>query len=119
MIRQCKECGCETDDEHAFRPNRKTCRACQNYLQTIIALANRAVVDEYKNKPCRDCGGVFPTYVMDLHHRDASTKSFNISDTLGRHTKQDVIAELDKCDVLCSNCHRIRHYKAGWRGDKE
>ncbi len=63
----------------------------------------------YKDKPCVDCGNQCPSGVMDLHHRDPSTKEFNPSQymTVGYDRLKQ---ELDKCDVLCSNCHRVRTY---------
>lgn len=75
---------------------------------------NRAIVDEAKSAPCVDCGGEFPPIVMDLHHRDPSTKVAAVSNMV--HAAVGVAkleAEIAKCDVLCSNCHRLRHATLG------
>jgi predicted HNH restriction endonuclease len=69
-------------------------------------------VRQAKDKPCADCGVKYPTYVMDFHHRDPATKEFVIALSASR-SREDVIAEIDKCDVLCANCHRIRHHHRG------
>lgn len=56
-----------------------------------------------------DCGGRFPYYVMDLDHlRD---KKFNLSD-VSRHAHSivKVKKEIEKCEVVCSNCHRVRTF---------
>lgn len=43
---------------------------------------------------------------MDFDHV-RGTKKFNISDA-GAKNALEVIAEIDKCDLVCANCHRIR-----------
>ena len=66
---------------------------------------NGELVREAKSVPCMDCGGTFPYYVMDFDHREG--KSF----TLGKYRemgKQQILQEIEKCDVVCSNCHRVR-----------
>ncbi|QGZ16283.1 putative HNH endonuclease [Erwinia phage Hena1] len=45
---------------------------------------------------------------MDLHHLDEETKDANVSDLMRRGTKK-LIAEMNKCVVLCANCHRKVH----------
>ncbi len=61
---------------------------------------------------CRMCGFVCPEHpeVFDLHHLDPSTKISDISSLLAAGAAWDVVeAEALKCDLLCANCHRIRH----------
>lgn len=63
--------------------------------------------DSLKNKPCKDCGNSYPPYVMDFDHlRD---KDFSLSTTL-RYSwgKKRILKEIEKCELVCSNCHRIR-----------
>lgn len=50
---------------------------------------------------------------LDFHHRDPSQKLARISDMLYRsrkHTEEEIVAEIMKCDLLCKNCHAIEHY---------
>lgn len=57
-------------------------------------------------RPCYDCGGAFPPESMDFDHV-FGTKSFEISK--GQIRSWDAIREeIDKCQVVCSNCHRVR-----------
>lgn len=54
----------------------------------------------------------FP-FLVDFHHRDPARKSFAISELpkkLGARRKAVVLEEIAKCDALCSNCHRKRHF---------
>lgn len=65
-----------------------------------------------KNKPCADCGIIYPPHVMDFDHRDGDTKIRSIS-WLAFHDTANfdrIIAEIEKCDLVCANCHRIRTY---------
>ena len=69
----------------------------------------RVFMDEYKSKcTCQKCGDNRP-YVLDFHHLDPSTKSFD----LGEASKKGIKAieeELKKCITLCRNCHSEFHY---------
>ena len=57
-------------------------------------------------KPCTDCGREFPPVCMDFHHRDPGAKDFSVSQA---KTVTQVQAEIEKCDLICACCHRIRH----------
>ena len=58
---------------------------------------------------CMDCGNEYPSQVYDFHHRDPSQKEFALYLTKLSKPWDVVKAEADKCDMLCANCHRIRH----------
>lgn len=63
-----------------------------------------------KDAPCLDCGGKFPAFVMDFDHRYGVKKLFKIA--AARMRKKSVVeAEIAKCDLVCSNCHRIRTHE--------
>lgn len=64
---------------------------------------------EYKGGVCVDCGESFHHAAMEFHHCDPTQKDFMISQSF-RMKWADVKKELDKCSLLCANCHRIRHY---------
>lgn len=68
------------------------------------------MLHEAKDRPCADCGIKYPPYVMDFDHRDPSEKVADLA-TFSRCAGRDrVLAEIAKCDVVCSNCHRERTY---------
>lgn len=48
---------------------------------------------------------------LDFHHRDPKEKDSPISSKVGRWSRKRIMAEIEKCDVLCSNCHRKEHWK--------
>lgn len=101
----CKTCTSETHKETYTGE-----RAERMRQQNVKARARvRAFLAEKKDVPCADCGGRFPVYVMDFDHRDPKTKLFG----LGGFPKHDLVkiaAEIEKCDVVCANCHRIRTF---------
>ena len=65
-----------------------------------------------KQKPCADCGRRYPHYVLDFDHRNKETKLTSINQMINFHSysKEKILAEIEKCDLVCSNCHRIRTY---------
>lgn len=68
---------------------------------------NKEYIRKLKDVPCMDCGIKYPYYVMDLDHRDPSTKHKSVAQMM-RYPKGLLIIEAAKCDVVCSNCHRER-----------
>jgi len=58
---------------------------------------------------CRQCGESRPS-ALDFHHRDKKTKDVSamVNDGYG---KDRIRAEIKRCVVLCSNCHRKEHYE--------
>ncbi len=47
---------------------------------------------------------------MDFHHRNPAEKSGNVTNMIRCGSLDKAIAEVKKCDVLCSNCHRKLHF---------
>jgi len=73
-------------------------------------------IREYKESiGCTDCGERYPYYMLDLDHID-NNKSFTVS-SYRSHTQdiEKIKAEIDKCEVVCANCHRMRTYKRSGR----
>lgn len=74
----------------------------------------RAWLHAYKREDCecRRCGEGHPA-CLDFHHPDESKKTASVAEMVNRGFAKDAIqAEIDKCVVLCSNCHRKEHYSA-------
>ncbi len=62
-----------------------------------------------ESTPCADCQQSYPYYVMDFDHLPEHIKEFNIGDYKNSTTNiSKIIKEIEKCDVVCSNCHRRR-----------
>ena len=74
---------------------------------------NSSIVSEAKSRPCVDCGGSFDPVCMDFHHIEP--KKFDIG-RCGHYPTGTLKAEIAKCMVICSNCHRLRHKLPTSRG---
>lgn len=88
--------------KHKEKRNAKTRESKQKVLDFIR---------KSKEKPCTDCGKTLPYFVMEFYHRKDELKKFNIVNGVG--TPFSLIKlqeEMNKCDVVCSNCGRIRAY---------
>lgn len=59
--------------------------------------------------PCKDCGKNYPYYVMDFDHLE--DKKILISKVINSGSWTQTKAEVAKCEIVCSNCHRIRTFK--------
>jgi hypothetical protein len=60
---------------------------------------------------CSRCNENHPA-TFDFHHIDPSTKEFSLSEMSDKKfSKERVLKELDKCEILCANCHRKHHFE--------
>lgn len=69
---------------------------------------NLQLIRKAKEIPCMDCKKKYPYYVMDFDHRPDEDKKFELAGAHAKHGKNVILAEIAKCDVVCSNCHRKR-----------
>ena len=57
---------------------------------------------------------------LDFHHRNPTEKEFNIGNSSSSISIErfisEIVPELDKCDLLCPNCHRQEHLMMGLKG---
>lgn len=58
---------------------------------------------------CSVCGYCRDIKALDFHHLDESTKEFGLSDRGMTRSWAKVKAEVEKCVLLCANCHRELH----------
>ena len=95
------------------------CISCENGSRkdTFADLIYTYLETKNQKYACIRCGytGIFGS--LDFHHRNPQEKDFNI----GGSTKSislerfvdEITPELDKCDLLCPNCHRQEHLLMG------
>lgn len=62
----------------------------------------------YKGGKCQRCGYNKCNRALEFHHIDPSKKDFGISKNINRNI-EDLKREVDKCILLCSNCHAEVH----------
>ena len=63
-----------------------------------------------RGRECSDCHRELGRRTVVFHHRDPLQKLAVVSQVIGRRSEEFVLAEVDKCDLLCSTCHRKRHH---------
>lgn len=64
---------------------------------------------------CKECGYNKSKACLTFHHEDANEKRFSISKVMTSKSGfsiEDIYNEIDKCVILCRNCHRIKHFDA-------
>ena len=66
------------------------------------------VADHKAALGCERCGITDPR-VLDLHHLSGEDKVLAVSQMLYRYSKATIVREIEKCRVVCANCHRIEH----------
>lgn len=55
---------------------------------------------------------------LDFHHTDKDDKDFSISAVVKDYSWDRILEEIEKCEVLCANCHRKEHFYAGRNGSR-
>lgn len=76
------------------------------------ASENQAFYLAAKANPCTDCGNKFPSECMDFDHKPGEVKYNNVGTLVAHHySKEAIVAEIAKCELVCSNCHRTRTAK--------
>jgi hypothetical protein len=79
---------------------------CLNNKKTLLIYAQKSKCDE--------CGWNGSPNGLHFHHRDPTTKEFSISSiqirlNINKRIPHYIKDEVDKCDLLCVNCHRRKH----------
>ena len=103
----CEWCG-ESDPKRFY--NRKNrCKNCHNDKQKeyVKSLKRKAVL--FKGGKCKQCGYCKNLAALDFHHIDSTQKDENW--ITARHWGwKRLKKELEKCDLVCRNCHAEIHY---------
>ena len=83
----------------------------RNYY-IVRQIERREWYDNFKKTlKCEICGEDHPA-TIDFHHKDEKTKTNGITQMLsGNYSIKRIKEEIDKCQILCSNCHRKLHYE--------
>jgi hypothetical protein len=115
MKKICTKCLEEKDSNNFYIQNdRKSgssyCKKCFNKYCMDRWSARKIEAINYKGEKCVDCGlhKEHPS-VYEFHHLDPSQKDYNWQ-KLRQKSIKAIKLELDKCVLLCANCHRKRHW---------
>lgn len=123
-VRQCEICGKEFPIMN-YGWTRKYCYECaphedencsHSQAVTIKRRAIKNMLIQYAGGKCQRCGYDKIMRALEFHHKDPNGKDFGISKCLTRSI-QSLKDEVDKCILVCSNCHAEIHqelYEMGY-----
>lgn len=86
------------------------CKICNNTIAYQKQCARKKYAVDYKGGKCIVCGYDKYLGALDFHHVDPTKKEFNIS-KLDTYSLAILNVELDKCILVCKNCHAEIHGK--------
>lgn len=82
------------------------------YLKKAVTLRRQKIKSmalEYMGSKCQNCGYKVCDRALEFHNKDPKTKDFGIAYRGYSRSWQKVKEELDKCVLVCSNCHHEIH----------
>ena len=82
---------------------------CQKHYALLKRKELKAKLIERLGGKCQMCQGVFPPAVFDFHHTE--NKIEDISFMILNRSEKAIFQEIEKCLLLCANCHRIHHHE--------
>ena len=103
----CKKCNREYQKKH-YKKNK------EKYIER--AKKDRVILREWWNEyksalSCSTCGESHPSCI-EFHHKNPIEKEFGLGEFMRKTLlKERILKEVEKCDVLCSNCHKKLHYE--------
>lgn len=103
------KCACGETDPNNFYGNKHTiCSKCHSKYTTNKGKETKLKAVNYKGCVCCICGYSKCIEALDFHHIDPTKKDMNFKGMRGWSWNR-LITELDKCILVCSNCHREIH----------
>ena len=91
---------------------RNDCTSCFKKTRTGWEKRNRGLIKKYKEAHCCKKCGIKGHWKLDFHHTNGN-KEFNIGDRAGKISWSSMEKEIEKCTLLCKNCHADLHYEEG------
>ena len=107
MIKQCSKHG-----ETKFRNEKGNSWRCCKCRSEAVQRRRDKVKDmgvQHHGGKCAICNYSKCSAALEFHHKDPTQKDFGISAKGYTRSWDKIKAELDKCVLLCSNCHRELH----------
>jgi len=115
-MKQCTGCSEHKDESEFYSQGRKDsgrlkaeCKVCFNRRMMDRYEERAKFITSLKGGSCRLCGYDKCQAALEFHHMDPSQKDFQINKRWSM-TDEAILKELEKCVLLCSNCHREVHY---------
>lgn len=104
---KCKNCGV-MDKDSFYSNTRGVCKSCHSKQTCKIYVEKKLRAVDYLGASCKICGYKRYYGALEFHHKDPSEKEMVWSE-LRKRSWDKIKIELDKCELLCSNCHKEVH----------
>lgn len=109
---KCKKCRQKYWKKYISDPEHSTNHRERN---AIRAAMNRQQISEFvrqlkDGKPCKDCKKPYPYYVMHFDHLRDKEACVGFLRAIGA-TKERILREVEKCELVCANCHAERTHQ--------
>lgn len=112
-MKQCYKCKQLKDLSDFYTSGHKHfsyCKACMKILDHEKHIYFKYLCVKYKGGKCLNCGYNNNLAALEFHHKDPTQKDFNICKYAQTKLSNKIKIELDKCILLCANCHRTEHH---------
>ncbi len=107
IIKECKKHGLT---EYVLRNDgRYRCKKCSVEAVQRRREKLKLLAVEYKGGECEVCGYKKCVNALEFHHIDPNEKEFGVGENGYTRSIEAIKKELDKCILVCSNCHREIH----------
>jgi hypothetical protein len=106
-LRRCSHC-LETNPNKFYGHKKTICGSCQNKKVRKVGTQRRLEGIRYLGNKCKVCGYSQFTCSLDFHHINPNTKDKDFKSYRG-WSQEKLFKELDKCILLCKNCHAALH----------
>lgn len=103
----CKTCG-ESNPSKFYKGQRTFCKACDTERVRQLQRRNKQQAVDEKGGKCERCGYDRCIAALDFHHPGEKDSRFS-NMMLWRWER--IEKEINRCMLLCSNCHREEHYQ--------
>jgi HNH endonuclease len=101
----CRPCHSEYHREHYLANKQRYITQAAEHKRKARIEQTKLLLEYFKQHPCVDCGETDAVVLEFDHIRD---KSFAIGTALTSYGWDKIVAEIEKCEVVCANCHRRR-----------
>jgi hypothetical protein len=110
-MKTCSKCNTEKNKSEFYTKGTKLqtyCKTCFNAycIERWIQRKKDAII--YLGSKCNHCNNEYHYAAMQFHHTNPSQKDFDWG-KLRLRSQSSINEELDKCILLCANCHSILH----------
>lgn len=110
--RLCLTCNIKKSQNEFYKRGKKYMSHCKNCYQSLYSAKRKSQKQQavdYLGGKCSNCGYDKCLNALEFHHLNPLTKEINPSQLMRFSSLDKIKLELDKCVLLCANCHREHH----------